>query len=90
MAGFLLTVINLAFSAFNLLLLARILISWVQLDPYNPVVQFLHNVTEPFLAPVRRRLPPFGMFDFSPLVVLIIAWVIQSILNSLIRSLFIG
>ena len=90
MAGFLLTVINLVFSAFNLLLLARILISWVQLDPYNPVVQFLHNVTEPFLAPVRRRLPPFGMFDFSPLAVLIIAWVVQQVLNRLVVSLFIG
>ena len=90
MAGFLLTVINLVFSAFNLLLLARILISWLQLDPYNPVVQFLHNVTEPFLAPVRRRLPPFGMFDFSPLAVLIIAWVVQQVLNRLVVSLFIG
>ena len=89
MVDLLLTVINLAFSAFNILLLARILISWVQLDPYNPVVQFLHNVTEPFLAPVRRRLPPFGMFDFSPLVVLIIAWVIQRLLISLIVGIFI-
>jgi YggT family protein len=85
----LLNIVNLAFSAFDILLLARILISWVQLDPYNPVVQFLHNATEPFLAPVRRRLPPFGMFDFSPLAVLVIAWVLQQVLNSLIVSLFV-
>jgi YggT family protein len=85
----LLNIVNLAFFAFDILLLARILISWVQLDPYNPVVQFLHNATEPFLAPVRRRLPPFGMFDFSPLAVLVIAWVLQQVLNSLIVSLFV-
>jgi YggT family protein len=89
-ASLLLTIVNLVFSAFSILVLARILISWLQLDPYNPIVQFLHNATEPFLAPVRRRLPPFGMFDFSPLAVLIIAWVIQRLLDSLIVSLFIG
>ncbi len=78
------TVIDLAFTVFNLLILARVLISWLQLDPYSPIIQFLHNTTEPFLAPVRRRLPPVGMMDLSPLVVLIIAWVLQGLLNQII------
>ncbi len=78
------TLINLVFTVFNLLILARVLISWLQLDPYSPIIQFLHNTTEPFLAPVRRRIPPVGMMDLSPLVVLIIAWVLQIILNGLI------
>ncbi len=81
---FLHTIINLAFTVFNLLILARVLISWLQLDPYSPIIQFLHNTTEPFLAPVRRRLPPVGMMDLSPLVVLIIAWVLQGLLNQII------
>ena len=83
----LLNVLNLAFTIFNLLILARVLISWLQLDPYSPIIQFLHNTTEPFLAPVRRRLPPVGMMDLSPIVVLIIAWVLQGILNQIIRGL---
>jgi YggT family protein len=88
-ARLLIDIINLAFELFSLLMLARILLSWFNPDPYNPIVQFLHNTTEPILAPVRRRLPPMGMFDFSPLVVLIAAWVIQQILLRLVISLFV-
>ncbi len=76
----LINLVNLVFKLFELLILARILISWVQADPYSPIVQFLHNTTEPFLAPVRRRLPPTGMFDISPMVVIIIALVINQLL----------
>jgi YggT family protein len=81
-------IISLVFQIFSLLLLARILISWVQLDPYNPIVQFLHSATEPVLAPIRRRLPPTGMFDLSPLVAIIGAMILQQILIQLVYSLF--
>jgi YggT family protein len=81
-------IISLVFQVFSLLLLARILISWVQLDPYNPVVQFLHSATEPVLAPIRRRLPSTGMFDLSPLVAIIGAMILQQILIQLVYSLF--
>ena len=49
------------------------LISWVNPDPYNPIVRFLYSVTEPVFAMVRRvlPLPPMGI-DFSPLIVLLI------------------
>ena len=73
-------IVNLVFQLFELLILARVLLSWINASPYNPVVQFLHNVTEPFLAPVRRILPPTGMFDLSPIVVLIAALVIQRVI----------
>jgi YggT family protein len=85
----LIDIVNIAFQLFSLLLLARILISWFNLDPYNPIVQFLHNATEPFLAPVRRRLPPTGMMDLSPMVVLIAAWVIQQVLIRLLINLLV-
>lgn len=61
---------------FALLVLARVLMSWVQVDPYHPVAQFIYNTTEPFLQPVREALPPMGGFDLSPIVVLILAQVI--------------
>lgn len=49
------------------LILARALVSWVNPDPFNPIVQFLHQATEPILEPIRRFLPQAGI-DFSPLV----------------------
>jgi YggT family protein len=80
--------VELAFTVFTLLILARIVISWLNLDPYHPAVQFLHNATEPILAPVRRVIPPMGMFDLSPMVVMIGALFLQRILITLIRNLF--
>jgi YggT family protein len=54
------------------------LISWVNPDPYNPIVRFLYSVTEPVFAMVRRRLPlpPMGI-DFSPLIVLLVILFLQ-------------
>ena len=49
------------------LILIRALISWVNPDPFNPVVQFLHRVTEPVLEPIRRLLPQMPI-DLSPLI----------------------
>ena len=50
--------------------IARAVLSWVSPDPYNPIVRFIHTVTEPVLYQVRRRLPVvFGGIDLSPIVV---------------------
>ena len=76
--------VNLVFGVFELLILARVLLSWINASPYSPFVQFLHNVTEPILAPVRRLLPPTGMLDLSPVVVLIAAMVLQRIIIQLL------
>ena len=81
-------IVSLAFQLFDLLILARILLSWVQLDPYNPVVQFVYRATEPVLGPIRRILPQTGMFDLSPLVAIIVAMVVQSVVIQLIYSIF--
>jgi YggT family protein len=53
------------------LIIGRALISWVNPDPYNPIVRFLYNVTEPVLSYLRRRFPMvYGGLDLSPLAVL--------------------
>jgi YggT family protein len=49
------------------LILVRALISWVNPDPFNPIVQFLNRVTEPILEPIRRVLPPLAI-DISPII----------------------
>ena len=56
--------------AYQLILLARVLMSWIpNLDPNNPIARFLYQATEPVLAPIRNALPPLGGIDLSPLVV---------------------
>ncbi|MBF0621883.1 MAG: YggT family protein [Magnetococcales bacterium] len=57
---------------YSWLILIRILLSWVNPDPYNPIIQFLIRATEPVMAPARRLIPPLGgTIDLSPIVVLI-------------------
>ncbi|MBX3062248.1 MAG: YggT family protein [Anaerolineae bacterium] len=77
--------IHLIFTIFNLLILGRVLLGWINLDPYHPVAQFLYRTTEPFLEPIRRVMPSMGMFDLSPIVVIIIAAVLENILVQLVR-----
>ena len=57
---------------FMWIVIARAVLSWVSPDPYNPIVRFIHNVTEPVLYWIRKRIPlSFGGFDFSPILVLL-------------------
>lgn len=51
--------------------LARVILSWVAPDPYNPIVRVIAQITEPVMAPARRLLPPMGGLDLSPIVVLL-------------------
>lgn len=61
-------------------LLARVVLSWINLSPTNPLVVIINQITEPILAPIRRVLPKMGMIDLSPMVALIIIIVIQRLL----------
>ncbi len=55
---------------YQLLLLARVLMTWIpNLDYNNPIARFLYQATEPVLAPIRKALPQMGGIDLSPLVV---------------------
>ena len=56
------------------------------LPPYNPIRQVLDRIVEPMLMPIRRVLPPLGMMDFSPLVLIILLEVIGSILQRFLLS----
>jgi YggT family protein len=54
------------------IIVARVIISWIRVDPYHPVVQFLIRVTDPVLEPIKSILPPIGGFDLSPIVAILI------------------
>jgi YggT family protein len=66
--------------AANLVLLGRVLMSWMNPRFEGPVGRFLYETTEPFLAPIRRMLPQTGMVDFSPLI----AFLLLGFLSALI------
>ena len=66
------TILDLALTVYMWVIIARALLSWVNPDPYNPIVRMLYNVTEPVLGWVRSRVPVvFGGLDLSPLLVLL-------------------
>jgi len=75
------------FEIYSFILLARVLLSWFQVDPYNPVVRLLHQLTEPVLAPIRRLLPMTGPIDFSPILAFILILVVEQIVVSMLLSL---
>jgi YggT family protein len=65
-------ILNLALTIYMWVIIARALLSWVNPDPYNPIVRFLYTITEPVLYWVRRRVPVvFGGLDLAPLLVLL-------------------
>ncbi|TMF94642.1 MAG: YggT family protein [Chloroflexi bacterium] len=73
----------LVLQAFLIVVLIRIVFSWLSPYPTNPVSRLAFQVTEPILAPIRRRLPPLSGIDLSPLVV----WLVVIILIGVLRTL---
>ncbi|MBF0369930.1 MAG: YggT family protein [Magnetococcales bacterium] len=77
------TLINFVLSIYYWLIIARVLLSWVNPDPYNPMVQFLRQATDPVLVPLRRMVPSVGGLDFSPIVALFGVMFLQKLFGAL-------
>ena len=80
--GFLLALVQLVLTVLSLytwVIVIRALISWVSPDPYNPIVQILHKLTEPVLKPLRRLLPPrvTGGLDVSPILAILLIQLVR-------------
>ena len=70
------------------IIIVRALLSWVNPDPYNPIVQFLYSITEPVLYRIRQLLPMSGLgIDFSPIVVLLAIIFLQTFLVNTLAQL---
>lgn len=79
-------VVDILLSIYMWVLIIAALISWVNPDPYNPIVRFLYGVTEPVLRPIRRRIGVFGGIDLSPLIaILVIVFLKTFLVGSLIE-----
>ncbi len=74
-------VINIVLTLYMWIIIASAILSWVNPDPYNPIVRFLYSVTVPVLSVVRRRLPvSFSGIDFSPVIVILVIIFLQRFL----------
>jgi YggT family protein len=63
--------IGILIDAYSLIVLGAVIASWLPIDRRHPLVTMLERLTEPALGPIRRRLPPLGGLDLSPMVLLI-------------------
>ena len=66
------------------MIIGSAIISWVNPDPYNPIVRFLHRATDPVLERIRSKMPYMGGIDLSPLAVILAIYFLQ---NFIVRSI---
>jgi YggT family protein len=77
--------------AYIWIIIARAVLSWVNPDPFNPIVRFLYRATEPVLRPIRHRLPTLAMgLDLSPMVAMLAIYFLESFLVGSLRDLAIS
>jgi len=83
MEGSLRTLLNMLLTLLWFSIFARVIVSWIvpSTGTTNPLVNFIYQITEPILSPIRRVIPRVGMFDFTPMIALIIIAIIQRTLG---------
>lgn len=81
--GFVIELISLLSRGLTIIIFADIIVSYF-LSPYHPVRKALDSIVQPMLTPIRRIMPPSGMFDFSPLVLMFVIWLVERLLISLL------
>jgi YggT family protein len=82
------TILDIALTAYMWIIIIRAIISWVNPDPWNPIVQFLYRATDPVLRQIQRMLPMRGWgIDFSPLIAILAIIFIQKFLVASLSDL---
>ena len=75
---------DLLLTLYMYMIIGSALLSWVNPDPYNPIVRFLHRATDPVLNRIRSKMPYLGGIDLSPLAVILAIYFLQ---NFVVRSI---
>ncbi len=83
--GFIHTFIDLLFTALFFSILGSVIMSWIDPMGNYRISHILREIVEPILAPIRKVLPTIGMFDFSPIVAMLLLQLIRNILLSILR-----
>jgi YggT family protein len=82
--------INFVFDAYIIIIFARAVISWVNADPYNPIVRFLIQATDPLLSRIRRYVPSLGGLDLSPIILILALLFLQNLLVPTLQQIAIS
>lgn len=81
-------VIDILLLVYTYLIIGRVIISWVNPDPYNPIVNFLYTTTEPVMRYARRIIPPLGgTLDISPIIVLVVIHIVRILVTQFLYDL---
>ncbi len=81
-------VVNIVLNTYMWIIIVRALLSWVNPDPYNPIVQFIYRITEPVLRPIRNVLPTYQIgLDLSPMVAILAIYFLQMFLVPVLRDI---
>ncbi|MBD48478.1 MAG: hypothetical protein CL891_05250 [Dehalococcoidia bacterium] len=76
------SLLQLFFTFLQLAIFARVIVSWISPgNSSNPIITIIYQVTEPLLSPLRKVIPRVGMFDFTPMIAIIVLALIQGILS---------
>jgi YggT family protein len=80
-------VLGIALNIYMWVIIIRALLSWVNPDPYNPIVQFLTRITEPVLRPLRKLVPAYRLgIDLSPLIAILVIYFLEiAVVDTLVR-----
>ncbi len=82
------SVVSIALTTYMWIIIIRALLSWVNPDPYNPIVQFIYRITEPVLRPIRSVLPTYQLgLDLSPMVAILVIYFLQMFLVPVLRDI---
>ncbi len=80
-------IVNIIFQVYIWLIFARIILSWVRHNPYQPVIRFIYEVTEPVLGFFRKVIPPIGVIDISPIAAFFALELLNRLIIQLLRML---
>jgi YggT family protein len=84
----LICITNIVFGVYEFLIFIRVLLSWVNVSPFHPLVRILYGLTDPLLKPLQRIIPPIGgAIDISPAVALFLLYIVQRALVTLLIRL---
>jgi YggT family protein len=85
--GALISIINFILTVYTFVIIARVFLTWTNISPYHPVSQWIYRLTEPVLAPIRRFMPQTGMFDWSPMIAMILVIIVRQVVIMVLSSI---
>lgn len=81
MGDFIVIFLHIMIRILYIAIIGRAIISWFPVDPRNPLVRVLYEITEPLLAPLRRVIPRVGLIDITPMIAIIVLMIIEAAIS---------